>query len=965
MNTVKVLNPLKELHRFGQSVWFDYVRRHLLTSGELQRLIDQDGLRGMTSNPAIFERAIAGSADYDQALAQLVNENLDAKSLYERLAVEDIQKAADIMRAVYVETAGADGFVSLEVSPDLANETTASIEEARRLWKLVDRPNLMVKIPGTQAGLPAIETLISEGININVTLLFSQEAYRQVAEAYLKGLEKLLAKGGDLTKVASVASFFVSRIDTAVDNLLTKQIEASKDAAQKERLRGLLGKVAIANAKQAYQFYKQFYNQPRWLALAKHGARPQRLLWASTGTKNPQYSDVLYVDQLIGPNTVNTIPPATFDAYRQHGKPSATLEADLDQADAVMNELEASNISIDQVCDQLVVEGVKLFADAFEKLLGALETKRKSALDAKSERFSYRLGQGLEDEVKQSLQDWQSQGKVQKLWGGDASLWSNQDESKWLGWLNVTYDQLAHIKHLEDLAQEIKAARFEDAVILGMGGSSLGPEVLAKTFGRIAGFPQMHILDSTDPAQIQALEAKLDLKRTIFVVSSKSGGTLEPNIFEQYFYSRMVEVVSADQVGQHFIAVTDPGSSLERVAKQKRFRHIFYGLASIGGRYSVLSDFGMVPAAIMGVDLAKLLDRTDEMVHACSASVPAEQNPGVLLGTILAIAARHGKDKVTIVASPAVYDLGAWLEQLLAESTGKDGKGLIPIDLEPLGTPAVYGNDRLFCYLRFSQSPDAGQDLAIEKLASAGQPVVRIAIEELYDIGQEFFRWEIATAVAGAIIGLNPFNQPDVEASKIETKRLTAEYEEKGKLPTEKPLVSEDGISLYTDAKNAADLEKILLSSSKDKNYPERSLVDYLRVHFERSKPGDYVAFLAYLEMNDANIAELQALRQSVRDARKVATCLGFGPRFQHSTGQAYKGGPNSGLFMQITHDHAKDLPVPGQKYSFGIVEAAQAQGDFAVLAQRQRRIVRVHLGNNVTAGLSHLTRLVKKALGA
>jgi transaldolase/glucose-6-phosphate isomerase len=952
VNTVKTLNPLKELQKFGQSIWFDYVRRSLLTSGELERLIKEDGLRGMTSNPAIFEKAIAGSTDYDEALKQLAGEKLDATGLYEKLAIEDIQSAADILKPVYDETGTIDGYVSLEVSPYLANDTKRTIEEARRLWALVKRPNVMIKVPGTKAGIPAVETLISEGININVTLLFSQEVYKQVAEAFIKGLETFAAKGGDLSKVSSVASFFVSRIDTAVDNILSTRIDKAANPAEKDKLKGLMGKVAIANAKQAYQYYKNLYNQDRWLALSKRGAKPQRLLWASTGTKNPSYSDILYVEQLIGPNTVNTVPPATYEAYRDHGKPASTLESHLDQAAAAMVEIESLGISIKEVCDKLTEDGVKLFADAFDTLLSAVEKKREGALGSELDNISYKLDKPLTDAVKVELEEWRKGGKVRRLWAFDSSLWTNQDESKWLGWLGVTYDQVAHIKPLQDLAQEVKQAGFKHAVLLGMGGSSLGPEVFRITFGKIDGFPELHVLDSTDPAQIATIEKKIDLAKTIFIVSSKSGSTLEPNIFKQYFYERVKEKVGAEKAGQQFIAVTDPGSKMEEIAKISGFRHIFHGVPSIGGRYSVLSDFGMVPAAVMGIDVSKLLDRTERMVHSCAASVPPETNPGVLLGVIMGVLAKNGRDKVTIFASPAIADLGAWLEQLLAESTGKQGKGLIPVDGEQIGDPSVYGQDRLFAYIRLKSKPDADQEKAIQRLEEAGQPVVRISVEDVYDIGQEFFRWEIATAVAGSIIGINAFNQPDVEASKVVTRNLTTEYEKAGKLPTETPIFESGDFKLFTDPANADALQKAVGN--------DKSLAGYLKAHLARLKPGDYAAFLAYIERNEAQTKELQKLRTAVRNKKKVATCLGFGPRFLHSTGQAYKGGPNSGVFLQITADDAKDIPVPGQKYTFGVVKAAQARGDFEVLAERKRRALRVHLGKDVDKGLAKLTEAIE-----
>ena len=565
------------------------------------------------------------------------------------------------------------------------------------------------------------------------------------------------------------------------------------------------------------------------------------------------------------------------------------------------------------------------------------------------------LPESLASAVRATLADWQASGKVGRLWARDPSLWTGADEGDWLGWLGIVEDQLTHAERLTNLGEEVRAAGFRDAVVLGMGGSSLCPEVLAITFGAQPDSPRLHVLDSTDPAQIKTLGGKVDPASTLFIVSSKSGSTLEPNIFKQYFFERVKEAVGANQAGNHFIAVTDPGSKLQKVAEDDGFRHIFHGAPSIGGRYSALSDFGMVPAAVMGIDVARFLERAHKMALACSPRQPAEDNPGVVLGSILGSAAKQGRDKVTIIASPGVWDLGAWLEQLLAESTGKQGKGLIPVDREPLGSPQTYGDDRLFVYVRLESAPDSSQDRAVEALANAGHPVVRIPVADAYELGAEFFRWEIATAVAGSLMGINPFDQPDVEASKIATRRLTDEYEKTGSLPGETPLLDADGIKLFADAENSSSL-------SSDAG-GDLSLVGYLRAHLNRLSAGDYLGLLAYVEMNETHEQRLQQIRQAVRDSKQVATCVGFGPRFLHSTGQAYKGGPNSGVFLQVTCDAAADLAVPGQKYTFGVVKAAQARGDFQVLAERNRRALRVHLGANVAAGLSALRSAIAQAI--
>lgn len=952
--TSKAANPLRGLLGYGQSVWLDYIRRSLITSGELKRLIVEDGLRGITSNPAIFEKAIVGSTDYLDVFLTPESHLLDAKALYEKLAIRDIQNAADILLSVYHDSKFRDGYVSLEVSPLLAHDTQGTLDEARRLWEAVDRPNVMIKVPATAEGIPAVRQLIGEGINVNVTLLFSRTIYEQVAEAYIAGLEERSAQGADVSPVASVASFFISRIDSAIDSLLLDRLKTA-DTRETPRLKWLLGRAAIANAKLTYERFQEIFSGSRWKGLERGGAQRQRLLWASTGTKNPNYRDVIYVEELIGTDTVNTLPPPTFNAFREHGRLSKSLTEDLEAAHATMEMLAKCGISLQEVTGKLLQDGIQLFVDAFAKLLDATAQQTRNRAPAEVHNQSYKLPDPLLAAVKTSLREWHMGDKVRRLWQGDSSLWTGSDENRWLGWMGITDDQLSHIQHLKDVAREIQSAGFKHALLMGMGGSSLCPEVLRHTFGKIGGFPELHILDSTDPVQINAVENNIDLRGTIFIVSSKSGGTLEPNIFKQYFFDLAKQSVGLKEAGKRFIAITDPGSQMQHVAKADKFRHIFFGLPSIGGRYSALSDFGMVPAAIMGIDVSRFLGVAEEMVHACGPTVPVEENPGVVLGTILGVVAKHGRDKVTFVASPRIRALGAWLEQLIAESTGKDGRGLIPVDGELLAKPESYGDDRIFVYLRLKSEPDGAQDAAIDLLEHSGQPIVRINVADIYHLGAEFFRWEIATAVAGSIIGINAFNQPDVEASKIATRKLTSQYAQTGKLPTETPLLKENGLQLFADEKNAAELDKVVGWS--------RSLSNYFKGHLARLGKGDYFALLAYVPMNNSNTEALQKIRDHIRDAKKVATCLGFGRRFLHSTGQAYKGGPNSGVFLQITCDDAADLGLPEQRYTFGVVKAAQARGDFQVLADRQRRALRVHLSNDVNDGLTTLISAIRDAL--
>ena len=943
-------NPLQDLGHAGQAVWLDFVQRKMLDERELAAMAGRDGVTGVTSNPSIFEKAI-GSGDYDGALQRLVETaDGDPASVFERLAVEDIQSAADQLRPVYDAKNGRDGFVSLEVSPYLAMDTEGSLVEARRQWKAVDRPNLMIKIPGAHAGVPAIRTLIGEGINVNVTLLFSLDAYLAVAEAHMAGLEELAARGGDIAKVAGVASFFVSRIDTKIDGAIDARLKAGA-GDEEAALKAVRGKVAIANAKIAYQHYLKMIDTPRWKALAAKGAGVQRLLWASTGAKDPSYSDVIYVETLIGPDTVNTMPPKTMDAFRDHGQVAETLTQDIRGAEHVLAEAKRLGLDLDAVTKALVDDGVKQFADAADGLYAAVADKRIKALGEALNGQSFSLPDALKASVDALTEKARADAWTRRLWGGDASLWTGSDEAKWLGWLAAGKGEAISLDSLAILRGKVREARFNHVLLLGMGGSSLGPEVLGEICGKAEGAPELLVLDSTDPTQIARFAAKIDPARTLFVVSSKSGTTLEPDILQRYFFDLARTAVGAE-AGSHFVAVTDPGSHLEVTAKSEGFARTFLGDPAIGGRFSVLSNFGMVPAVAAGIDVAGFMERTQVMVRACAPSAPPKANPGVALGLVLGAAGLAGRDKVTILASPALAPIGAWLEQLIAESTGKIGKGLIPVAGEAVGKPGVYGQDRLFAYLALKGDADADQDRAVAALEAAGHPVVRITLASPEDLGQEFFRWEIATAIAGAVIGINPFDQPDVEASKIKTRALTDAYEQSGAMTPETPFLQVDGVSLYADAQNAA-----AVGAGKS------SLADVLAAHFKRAGAGDYLGLLAYIDRDPAHVKTLANLQAKLRDATGCATVVGFGPRFLHSTGQAYKGGPNTGVFLQITADHAKDLEAPGRKFSFGVVEAAQARGDLEVLEERGRRLVRVHLGLDVDAGLKMLVAACEEAV--
>jgi transaldolase/glucose-6-phosphate isomerase len=942
-----IQNKLGQLAGAGQAIWLDFLSREFLDQGGLAKLVQEDSLTGVTSNPSIFEKAIGHGSAYDGAMkAFLDKSDADAGDVYEYLAVRDIQAAADVLKPVYDKLKGKDGYVSLEVSPYLAYDTEGTLAEARRLWRAVNRPNIMIKVPGTAQGVPAIRELIEDGINVNITLLFSRQAYKQVADAYIDGLEARVKAGKDIGMLASVASFFVSRIDARIDKKIDDRIKAGDGDAQ--ALSALKGKVAIANAKLAYQDYQQFIADDRWKALAARGARPQRLLWASTGTKNPDYPPTLYIDTLIGADTVNTMPAATMDAFRKSGVIAPALTQDVTGAQHVIDETQRLDLRLDDVTAELVDDGTRQFSDAFDALLGAVAAKRIAYLDKRLDSATFELPKPLADAVDKALDQARREGWARRLWQGDASLWTNRQEDRWVGWLAAGQGRQIDAAAIAALAREVAADGYTHAVLLGMGGSSLGPEVLAQTLGKAGKGLSVHALDSTSPDEIGAVEQAIDIARTLFIVSSKSGSTLEPEILDAYFHAATAAAVGPDQAGRHFVAVTDPGSKLEAAAGKAGFRAIFHGDPAIGGRYSVLSVFGMVPLGVMGHDVAAFMETTLPMVRACGPSSPPQANPGFHLGAVIGESVKAGRDKLTIFASSSVGSVGAWLEQLLAESTGKQGKGIVPVDLEPIGAPQDYGQDRLFAYL-YCEGDDAGElDAKVKALAAAGHPVVRITLPRPEAIGQEFFRWEIATAVAGAIIGIDPFDQPDVEASKIKTRALTDAYEKTGQLVPETAIAQDGDLQFYGDAALKAD----------------GTLDGVLRAHLARLGAGDYAAVLAYVARNPAHQKQLVALRKTLRDRRKVATVGGFGPRFLHSTGQTYKGGPNSGVFLQITADPAHDLAIPGRKISFGTVQAAQAIGDLQVLAERGRRYLRVHIhGGKVEDGLARLAKAASAIL--
>jgi len=925
-------NPLIELQKLGQSIWYDNIRRGLLTSGELKRMIDAGEIVGVTSNPAIFEKAIAGSTDYDEAMITVLRENphADAEGLYEKLVIEDIQTTADLLAPVYERTDGVDGYVCVEVSPRLAHDTEGTIAEARRLFAAINRPNVMVKVPATPEGFPAITALIGEGINVNVTLMFSIQDYLDVSEAYLAGLEKLANSGGDPSRVASVASFFVSRVDAAVDKLLPDDSP-------------LRGKIAIANSKAAYVRFEETYGGERFSSLKKRGARVQRLLWASTGVKNPHYRDVMYVEELIGPDTVSTVPPATLDAFRDHGRPRLSLTENLAEASKRLTALRDLGIDLDVVTRRLKDEGVDLFERPFDSLMETLTRKQECIVAGEVSKQRFSLGR-YTDAVVARQKSWSEANLTRRIWRKDGTVWVPDPEkaalttelTNRLGWLTIPESMHDYLDTLTDFADEIRREEFTNIVLLGMGGSSLAPEVFMTTFGNAPGYPPLTVLDSTHPASVQRVADSVNPANTLFLVSSKSGGTTETLSFFQFFYSAVG--AAKDDPGQNFVVITDPGSPMETLATEKKLRRIFSSPPDVGGRYSALTYFGLVPAALIGMNLHKLLDRAITMLHATHYCVPVAENPGLALGAAMGELALAGRDKITFFVSPSIEALGVWVEQLIAESTGKNGKGILPVAGEKLDAPGHYGNDRFFVYLRMEGDENEAVDKGVDALEAAGHPVVRIALDEREDLGGEFFRWEMATAAAGAVLGINPFDQPNVEAAKVKARELLNAFGETGSLPSDTPIRVEGDIEVFGGTgRNAGGVREVF--------------ADFLNL----TRPGDYVALMAYVPPTGDTDMVLDSLRIALRDRLKVATTVGYGPRFLHSTGQLHKGDGNKGLFIQITHTPESDIPIPGEPYSFGTLVTAQALGDYQALAERGRRLIRFHIKGDVTAGLRQL----------
>ena len=872
MSVTSVNERLAALTAAGTSVWLDQIRRGMIEDGELDRMVAEDSLRGVTSNPAIFEKAILGSTDYDDDIAAAAREGLSAREVYRRLAVRDVQLAADVLRPVYDETGGADGYVSLEVAPRLAHDTEGTLEQARMYWGLVDRPNLLIKIPATEEGIPAIEEALYEGLNVNITLLFAVSYYEQVMEAFIRAMERRRDAGRPLDR-HSVASFFVSRVDTEVD----KRLEALGRS-------DLAGRAGLANARAAYLAFRRVFDGERFAALREAGAPVQRPLWASTGVKNPAYPETMYVYGLVGRDTVNTMPLPTLTAAAREG--GVTGETAAEDPTPDLDALREAGIDLDDVTDQLLRDGIDAFVVPMNKLLDGIESKREAIVTGRPQTIDADLPADLEQAVAGRLRRAAEDDVVHRIWHRDGTLWApagTPEVTDRLGWLDIAEKMLDCVDDLEGLAREVRSAGYTDVVLCGMGGSSLAPEVFRRSWPEQA--MTLHVLDSTHPDVVKATLGAIDLDKTLFVVSSKSGGTIETMSQFKLFHDRLPD-------GAHYVAVTDPGTSLARLGRENGFRRVFENDPEIGGRYSALSYFGLVPAALIGVDVRAVLEAAEVAAANCQGK---DDNAGLWLGITLGELARNGRDKLTFVVDEPLDSIGLWLEQLVAESTGKHGRGILPIADEPLVAPEAYGPDRVFLHVAIGDDDNAARVAALRK---AGHPTITVRAEGPADLGRLFFHAEFATAVAGWVLELNPFDQPNVQEAKDNTSRALKEG----------PLDLDPG-----------SLDELLGGL----------------------EPPHYVAILAFLPYSEETDAAVARYRERLIRDHHVATTFGYGPRYLHSTGQFHKGGPPAGRFIEIVDD-AMDLQVPGEPYDFGTLIRAQADGDLQTLREHGLPAVRV-----------------------
>ena len=959
--TTPAANPIHELGMYGQSVWLNGFRRGWLLSDNFSRFVNEYSVKGVIITPAAFYEALSAGSEYDGQIKQLLLDGKNARQVYESLVFSDVRMAADALRPVWEAAQGTDGFACIALPPAYAFDSEASAREAVRYRSAIDRENVMISLPGTNEGITAASRLIYEGINVNITHIFSLNTYQDAVDAYIRGLEKRLKDGRLIGNISGTAGIYLNKLDSSMDEALEGYSAKAETSETQKEILALKDKTAVANAKLVYHRMKEIFGSKRWKELSVRGGQEQRILWMDTKPGNPRQSDVYYIDALIGPRTVSAMQTETLFAFREHGQAGPQIERNLDEAETVLLRIKNLGLDLTAMALNLLQDGVDSEEKSENNIITCLEAKEEAITAMVIDPQSSRLGD-FQTRVDYALAAMDEQAFVKRLWQRDPSLWKqNQDGEKVitnrLGWMNVIETMLANVSEIESFAKEVKDAGFTQAVLMGMGGSSLSPEVSRRTFGTAEGYPDLMVLDSTVPATISEIDRKIDPAKTLFIVSTKSGTTVETLSAYSYFMEK-VKAAKGSRAGENFAAITDPDTPLQTIAREMGFRKVFTNFQDIGGRYSALSYFGMVPAAVIGADAGAILQRAARMVEASKSCVPPADNPGVELGAVMAELALEGRNKLTLFMSPQIQSFGYWIEQLVAESTGKLGAGIVPVESEYAGPPSSYGDDRLFVYTRLAGDENAEMDEKVSALEKAGQPVVRIEMSDKYDLGQEYYRWEIATAVASALLGVNSFDEPNVKESKDNTNRLLAEFKEKGALPEEKPVLEENGLLIFADEEMQSVLGKIRAASGAD-----RTMLSYISAFLDQFEPGNYFALMAFVHATPQVDGVLQCMRAHLQSAYNAATTLGWGPRFLHSTGQLHKGGPNTGLFIQFTADDVTDVPIPGQQYSFSTLKQAQAMGDAGALRNWGRRLIRIHLGSDVEGGLNKVLSIIHEAI--
>lgn len=908
MNLKEQLEIYKKFKEIGQSIWLDSISRDMILNNTLSNLIEKYEITGLTSNPTIFENAILNSNTYDESIKIVSKKFKNLDDIAYSLMIEDIQRACDLLKKIFEKTNKNDGYVSIEIPPTI-DETNSIIDCAIKIWEMVDRENLMIKIPATKNGIKAEEELIKRGINVNMTLIFSPQAYKEVVKSYLSALNWRLENKLD-GNVFSVASFFVSRIDTEINKILTELSTQNQDIEKRNEIIFMRGKAAISVSLITYDIYLKSFFTDEFKKYREAGFKPQKLLWASTSTKDPSLRDTIYMDELCLPNTINTVPQHTIFSFFDHGKINTDdISLRINQAYETYNRLTNYSINWSEIFDKLLNDGIKKFIDSYKNILNSIEKKIKTL---ETEIITMQL---FNSSIKKIISEIEKNSFIERLFSKDHTLWKTDPTSakiikNSLGWINLPKEMINKIDEINQFKKEIINEGFKYVVLLGMGGSSLAAEVILNIFGNDKKV-KLFVLDSTNPDWILRLSQKIEITKTLFIVSSKSGTTLETITHFKYFYNLIKK--KKQKPGKNFIAITDNSTPLQEMAKKYGFRKIFINPSDIGGRFSALSYFGLIPASFTSIDIKSFLKKSQEALDELKTKNP----PSIVLGSFLAASYLNGRDKLTIILPKKLERFGLWIEQLIAESTGKEGKGILPIIDTEVYDISSYSNDRFFVVINLKDFKE--NEEKIEMLIKNGHPVLRIFLNDIYDIGKEFYRWEIATSLAGYMMKINPFDQPDVQFTKDFTKKI---------LSSPKTELKADIITKNWD---------VYLANIENE---ERSLIWSI---IKNLKENGYIALCSYLDENEKTLNMLTKIKKLLTERLSIPTISVYGPRYLHSIGQLFKGGKNSGVFIILTSKPKKDIKIIGEDLSFTKICMSQAKGDFLAMKEKGRTCVMIY----------------------